>query len=372
MFNWLSRRKKKEQLELTASQSAAASLLLRLLRPSRWGSPPAWVDWIHKLGPLIGIIGGLILFGITWHFTVEPVYKRALLEERNAKLEIEHDGLGKNIKKLEQRQEDLHAALKSKEADIRTLQETIVKKEKEADLLTANAERQLDAVAALRTSAEALRTELTKSKDDLSGAERRLRQARAEAEKAFDVLRVKTMTAFEDRVMNACLIPALSPYSRFLWGAELAAQPWSFTRFGDCFTSVLKNEDFLYGLPEVERHQFKEFAARLDKGRVTRLLSLDQEIKAITAEATRLFSEAKGIQMNRFIGGPPPVVGAGVSDVDEPIPMGKELLRSLDMQKEATKLLEHAMPRFFEQYKATIVQDLAALRSAFLAHRLEP
>ena len=76
--------------------------------------PPPWVDWIHKLGPLIGIIGGLTLFGVTWYLTVDPVYKRALLEERNAKLEIERDGLDTDIKKLEQRQADLRAALKSK------------------------------------------------------------------------------------------------------------------------------------------------------------------------------------------------------------------------------------------------------------------
>ncbi len=335
-------------------------------RPSQWGSPPGWVDWIHKLGPLIGIIGGLILFGVTWRFTVEPIYKRALLEERNAKLEIEHDGLGKDIKKLEQRQADVHAALKSKEADIQALQETIVKKEKEAASLTTDAERQLAAVTVLQTSAEALRTELVKSKDDLSGAEKRLRQARAEADKAFDVLRVKTMTAFEDRVLNACLVPALSPYS------GLAAPPQSFARFGDCFTSVLKNVDFLYGLPEIERHQFRNVAARLDQSRVTKLLSLDQELKRITGEATRLFSEAKNIQMNRFVGGPPPGLGEVVSDIDEPIPMGKELLRSLELQKEATRLLADAMPRLFGQYKATIVQDLATLRSAFLSHRLEP
>lgn len=319
-------------------------------RPSRWGSPPPWVDWIHKLGPLIGIIGGLTLFGVTWHLTVDPVYKRALLEERNAKLEIERDGLDKDIKKLEQRQADLRAALKSKEADVQVLQETIFAKEKEAALLT---------------------TELGRSKDELSDAEKRLRQARAEADKAFDVLRVKTMTAFEDRVLNTCLLPALTRYSHFSLVDGPAAPPQSFARFGVCFTSVLKSVDLLHGLPEMERHQFRNVAARRDKNRVAKLLSLDQELKRISGEAARLFIEAKNIQIN-LSGGPTPGFGGVASDSDEYVASGKELLRSLELQEEATRLLSDAMPRFFEQYKATIVQDLAILRTAFLSHRLEP
>jgi hypothetical protein len=50
--------------------------------------PPEWADWIHKFGPLVTAIVSAIIFFLTLKFTIEPIYRRALLEEANAKMEI--------------------------------------------------------------------------------------------------------------------------------------------------------------------------------------------------------------------------------------------------------------------------------------------
>ena len=51
------------------------------------GAPPPWADWIHKFGPLMTAVVTAIIFIVTLKYTVEPVYRRALLEEANARLE---------------------------------------------------------------------------------------------------------------------------------------------------------------------------------------------------------------------------------------------------------------------------------------------
>jgi DNA repair exonuclease SbcCD ATPase subunit len=53
------------------------------------GAPPPWADWVHKFGPLVTAIVSAVIFFATLHYTIEPVYRRAILEEANAKLEIE-------------------------------------------------------------------------------------------------------------------------------------------------------------------------------------------------------------------------------------------------------------------------------------------
>lgn len=52
------------------------------------GAPPPWADYVHKFGPLVTAIVSAGIFFATLHYTIEPVYKRAILEEANAKLEI--------------------------------------------------------------------------------------------------------------------------------------------------------------------------------------------------------------------------------------------------------------------------------------------
>lgn len=312
------------------------------------GSPPEWVDWIHKLGPLIGIVGGLILVGVAWKLTIEPVYKSAALEEKKGKLELQLAQFEPQIQK--------------KVAEITNLENTILKKGKEFEELAADSEEQRTTLDALRGSAAELRSALTKLKGDLSDSEKRLFQARAAAETAYDVIKVKGMTAFKERVLDLCLTPALTLsgpwFARDDFGPALP-----FTRYGACFTSVLKSEPILEGLPEMERKQFTKIAERLDKERVAKLASLDQERDRTEAEANRLFAKARGIYID--IGGEPSSIS------DYPDPLREKRIERLRLQDEAVKLLENG-PRLFEQFKVIIIQDLATLRKEYFAKRRNP
>ena len=60
------------------------------------GAPPPWADWVHKFGPLVTAVVSAIIFFGTLKYTIEPVYRRALLEEANARLETEKTKLAGN------------------------------------------------------------------------------------------------------------------------------------------------------------------------------------------------------------------------------------------------------------------------------------
>ena len=339
------------------------------IHPSTWGQPPPWVDWIHKLGPLIGIIAGLGLFWLAWYFTLDPVYTRAVLQNTNDGLKLALGVKETDLASLEQRIQDVKTLLKRKEAEIPNLQETIVKlqetivkKGKEVELLVANSEEQRTTLEALRGSAAELQSALTKSKGDLSDAEKRLFQARAAAETAYDVIKVKGMTAFKERVLDLCLTPALK-LSVPWFARDEFGPPLPFTRYAGCFTSVLRSEPILEGLPEMERKQFTKIAERLDKERVAKLAPLDQERDRTEAEASRLFAKSRGIDIN--------IGGARSTISDQPDPMREERVESLRLKDEATKLLENG-PRLFEQFKVIIIQDLATLREEYFAKRRNP
>ena len=62
--------------------------LRQKIRPSR-GAPPPWVDWVHKFGPLLtALVTATVFFG-TLKYTLEPIYRRALLEEANSRLQLD-------------------------------------------------------------------------------------------------------------------------------------------------------------------------------------------------------------------------------------------------------------------------------------------
>ena len=152
------------------------------------GAPPPWIDWVHKLGPVLTVLASAAFFYFQFKYTVEPVYKRALLEESNAQLETK---LRQADKQLSATQADIHKArsqLVEQQARVTAAQSLVLIKESDlerakrlaaqqlsqaqsAKAETVATEARLNAVASELSSQRAA---LVKMMADLSASERKL------------------------------------------------------------------------------------------------------------------------------------------------------------------------------------------------------
>ena len=142
----------------TSSQKAADRIPgLRPKAAKQRGAPPPWVDWIHKFGPLLtAIVSAAIFFG-TLRYTIEPVYKRALLEESNAQLETKLRQADKQLSTTQLEIDNARVQLAEQRARIAAAQSLVSIKESDLERAKRSAADQLSQARAAK--AETVATE---------------------------------------------------------------------------------------------------------------------------------------------------------------------------------------------------------------------
>jgi hypothetical protein len=242
------------------------------------GAPPPWVDWIHKFGPLLSVIASAAIFVLTIKYTVEPVYKRALLEEANARLEIESQNAKQRLLAVNDLVAKSTVELKAKTEQIGSLSAQIAKQSQVA----ADASKQ--AMVATTNLADAQSTLLV-VKQDLGSKIDALDNAKTsldETERRLIEVIVDSSAGRGNQPLSPCLIQKLNANFR---GAETESD---FT-FKKCVTSTLESSDaLLRRLSEPVRLIFLQIARRIDAESEPKLLELAKAASIAASEHAAL------------------------------------------------------------------------------------
>ncbi len=228
------------------------------------GAPPAWIDWVHKCGPVLSVAASAAIFYFTFKYTVEPVYKRALLEEANARLEIESQSAKQRLLAVNDLVAKSTADLNAKAEQISSLSAQIAKQ----TLIATDASNQAKVAT---TDLVDARTTLLGVKQDLSGTIEALDNAKTSLDvterSLIEVIADTTAGSGKQRV-SPCLIKRINTNFR---GPE-TQEDFTFT---NCVTATLESSESLMGrLSAPVRLQFLELARRIDAESEPKLLAL--------------------------------------------------------------------------------------------------
>ncbi len=228
------------------------------------GAPPPWIDWVHKCGPVLTVAASAAIFYFTFKYTVEPVYKRALLEEANARLEIQSQNAKQRLLAVNDLVAKSTVELKAKTEQIGSLSSQISTQSQ----IAADASKR--AIVATTNLADAQST-LLGVKQDLSSKIDALDSAKTsldETERRLIEVIIDTTAGRGKQPISPCWIKRINSSFR---GSE-TQEDFTFTK---CVTSTLESSESLLGrLSEPVRLQFLETARRIDAQSEPKLLEL--------------------------------------------------------------------------------------------------
>ena len=266
------------------------------------GAPPPWADWVHKFGPLVTAVVSAGIFFATLHYTIEPIYRRALLEESNAQLETK---LRQADKQLSATQADIDKArsqLVEQQARISAAQSLVLIKESDlerakrlaalqlsqaqsAKAETIATEARLNAVASELSSQRAA---LVKMMADLSANERKL------------VSTVAASISGHQSVLSHC-------YSVLL-GFRSQSTPTPLDQFDGCVLKSLdENRVALAALRNDTVLKLRAAARVIDGARANRYAEARQKLAALVTQKIareNAFEERRKVIRQAFVNSP--------------------------------------------------------------------
>lgn len=236
------------------------------------GAPPPWVDWIHKFGPLFSVIASAAIFVFTVKYTIEPVYRRALLEEANARLEIESQSAKQRLLAVNDLVAKSTADLKAKTEQIGSLSAQIDKQNRVASDASQQATIATTKLADVQAALVGVKQDLGRKTEALDDTKASL----DETQKQLIEVVVDTTAGWGKRKLPPCVVKRFNAtVSGFA-----STEDYTLTK---CVSATLEaNDALLRRLPESIRLQFQQLAARIDAESEPKLLEL---AKSATAES---------------------------------------------------------------------------------------
>ncbi len=254
---------------------------LRPKLPVGNGGPPPWVDWIHKLGPILSAVVTIVALWLGWVYTVQPVYKRALLEESNARLELQFQDAERKLFAKKVEVTDALRTLSMQKAQSEDLKGRLLielKNSETAIRQRIESERALALTNSKRAEAEiALRTAGAK----LGSLEAEV----AVSEKSAEELRSMVLQQAVFRITGDKFPPC----------ARLASGMWELNQgdhIGSCIDRLLTaSKDILQILPVTEQKRLASIAIEIDQANSAAIGKLDEALTKSRSEALDLQRE---------------------------------------------------------------------------------
>lgn len=249
--------------------------------PVENGGPPPWVDWIHKLGPIFSAVVTIVALGLGWVYTVQPVYKRALLEESNARLELQF--------------QDAERKLFAKKVEVTDALRTLAMQKAQSEDLKGRLLIELkNSETAIRQRIESERAlALTNSKR--AEAEIALRTAGAKLGSLEAEVAVSEKSAEELRSMVLQQAVFRITGDKFPPCARLASGMWELKQgdhIGSCIDRLLTaSKDILQILPVTEQKRLASIAIEIDQANSAAIGKLDEALTKSRSEALDLQRE---------------------------------------------------------------------------------
>lgn len=221
---------------------------LRPKPPKVRGAPPAWADWVHKFGPLVTALVSAAIFFATLAYTIEPVYRRALLEESNSRLQLE---LARANVSLEQTNAEIAKSSqalslqRAEAADKQVALERYASQLADAKLFTQRAQRERLLSDESRRSAERDRAtaqaDLTRVTAELSEKSRSFQAITVAADSAQKRLDDTIVRSAVDRVYSVSICRFALINTALVGTSQKSAGPLPIELFDNCIREGLEN-----------------------------------------------------------------------------------------------------------------------------------
>lgn len=260
------------------------------------GAPPPWVDWVHKCGPVLTVLASAAIFYFTFKYTVEPVYKRALLEEANAQLETARTKLVREVDRVRGEITSTALALNQREIEVRDAKLQLVELERQR-LISAG----MSATSAKQASQ--LGAQLQDSKIALVGASENLAEKRlalAQTEQALAMRSKDVESALKQVIQNLvaaneapCSLSAVRVYLFELHKDINFQKP--------CVSATLNSPKVPISLLPADRQsELKALAENIDSAHARERMDLAKEFNDLAQRATDI--AARDVRQSRQTG----------------------------------------------------------------------